>query len=902
MSDSKKSIVRGSISLVDMSDITKTAGVGIKNTEVYYAASSSGTTPPDLEDALLKTEINGGEVVLSFSSLGTTFQIEDGLLFGYRNGKRIPLKLENGNITGTKGWQLGVIPEVAPGEYLWSKTIYYFTNGSTTTTYGVSRQGEQGPQGVPGPQASIYKLTSNYGEILSFVQKGENLNEDQVVFSPDVIKLFILQENGQNNKAKVGLSKDAFLIQIYVPETNQTYDVEPSYFHINESDNECIIDLSFESEFRKKYSFVEEKEVVIIYSYDLQGEEGNFYLTNYINIRYGLRKDMAQFSLEANSIVQAVRNARMEFSAEGLKILNGGFEIVGEENGEEKPLLNFDDETGRLKIEGIIEALGGTIGGFKIESNRLYTQKESEDYPSIELLGEEGKIIANRITLGTGAEVSDYIQLGEEAYIYNPDKHTGVFLKSKNLSLSNNGEIKLGRIELYGGDEDKVAYIRDLGGKWCVQGDGKAVFNDIYANNVHLQDTILEIGSVQSLGSLMLFKDSWTTERIEVVEGRSHFIISGITNLVADDWIYTPEGPFKVSSVEYSDLNSTRIALYKPYPKTEEEIVFTKLGKPYEVLQTTDLAQEEKTVELNSDGFIISILGSAVATDINRSFASGNSLTISDFVEEYDNLRYRKRLVLGQLEGVVEDDIQCSGLGLYADNVFLKGSLTTKTGENSYAGINTNASVKAKSGQLGNDETEIVFWAGAASSSSEGIQEAPFFITAGGSLYAQKGIFKGEIRTADIYAAKIHGVNSNGDASSLIVYDDSDGVIFMKQGENGSEEETFSIKTDGLTKRNEHFIKITDTISFYGDHFFAGEKSQLKIDGYGFETDAFYQHFEEKEISFGYKAEDSSNLLTIREQEIHTSVSNLFHDGKKNEVTIQYKKVADGLDLFVIED
>ena len=928
MSEMKTSKVKGSISLVNMSDIVKTAGVGIKNTEVYYATSNSGTVPPELEDASLKTELNGEIITLSFASLGTSFLLEDEVLFGYQNGKKIPLILENGNIIGTKGWQLGIIPEVAPGDYLWSKTVYYFTNGNISTTYGVSRQGEQGPQGIPGPQAAMYKLASNYSEILGFVQKGEKPSEDEVVFSPNKISFFVLQENAQKVNTKVKLIKDNFRIQLYVPKTGEEpQDVRNDCFDLNENGDECIINLEPNSTFRTNYPLTEKYEVIIIYSYTLETEEETFYLTNYVNIRYGLTKDMAQFSLEANGIVQAVRNSKMEFTADGLKIYNGGFEIVKKEqdNPEEIQLLNFD-EIGNLKVSVIIDALGGTIGGLNIESDRLYSKakikiddpddsnnKIETDNPAIVINGNNGEIIADQITLGTGAKIDNYIQLGTDAYIRNPDINNGVFLESKNLSVSNEGKMKIGKIELYGGtNKGEDAYIRDIGDKWRIQGDGKAIFNDVYANNVHLQDTILEIGTVQSLGSLMLFKDSWTTERIEVVEGKSHFIISGITNLVADDWIYTPEGPFKVSSVEYSDLNSTRIALYKLYPKTEEEIVFTKLGKPYEVLQTTDLVQEEKTTELNSDGFIISILGSALATDINRSFASGNSLTISDFVEKYDNLTYRKRLVLGQLEGVeFEDGIQCSGLGLYADNVFLKGSLTTKTGKNSYAGINTNASVKAKSGQLGGDETEIVFWAGANSSSAEDIQKAPFFITAGGSLYAQKGIFKGEIRAADIYAAKIHGINNDGDASSLIVYDDSNGVIFMEHAtEKEPEKETFSITTKGLARAKKHFIEIGDDISFHGDQLRLGKDSSLLITEKGLTSfitkndltfSNFYQHFDKDGIVFG-GSEEASKLLAIKKDGVHLIVPNLFYDGNggSNEAIIQYKKVTDGLDLFVV--
>ena len=930
MSEMKTSKVKGSISLVNMSDIVKTAGVGIKNTEVYYATSNSGTVPPELEDASLKTELNGEIITLSFASLGTSFLLEDEVLFGYQNGKKIPLILENGNIIGTKGWQLGIIPEVAPGEYLWSKTVYYFTNGNISTTYGVSRQGEQGPQGIPGPQAAMYKLASNYSEILGFVQKGEKPSEDEVVFSPNKISFFVLQENAQKVNTKVKLIKDNFRIQLYVPETGEEpQDVKNDCFDLNENGDECIINLEPNSTFRTNYPLTEKYEVIIIYSYTLETEEETFYLTNYVNIRYGLTKDMAQFSLEANGIVQAVRNSKMEFTADGLKIYNGGFEIVKKEgNNPEIQLLNFD-KTGNLKVSGIIDALGGTIGGFNIESDRLYSKakikiddpddsnnKIETDNPAIVINGNNGEIIADQITLGTGAKIDNYIQLGTDAYIRNPDINNGVFLESKNLSVSNEGKMKIGKIELSGGtNKGEDAYIRDIGDKWRIQGDGKAIFNDVYANNVHLQDTILEIGTVQSLGSLMLFKDSWTTQSIEKDNEATYFIVDGRICLYADDWIYTPEGPFKIEEITYFEapMNFTKIKLYKSYPISQDvqEIIFTKFGKSYKALQTADLSEEEVESNLTKDGFIISILGSEVITDINRTFASSNSLTISDFTEKNDNLEYRKRLVLGQLDGIkLDKENSCSGLGLYADNVFLKGSLTTRTEKNSYAGINTNTSVKPKLNQL-NDETKIVFWAGASSSSSEDIQEAPFFITAGGSLYAQKGIFKGEIRAADIYTAKIHGINNDGDASSLIVYDDSNGVIFMEHAEEG-EKETFSITTKGLARAEKPIIEIGDDISFHGDQLLLGKDSSLLITEKGLTSfitkndltfSNFYQHFDEDGIVFG-GSEEASKLLAIKEDGVHLIVPNLFYDGNgvSNEAIIQYKKVTDGLDLFVVQD
>jgi hypothetical protein len=49
-----------------------------------------------------------------------------------------------------------------------------------------------------------------------------------------------------------------------------------------------------------------EKECIVKISYNLSNEEGNFYLVNYINVRYGMNKDMASLSVKANGIVQAI--------------------------------------------------------------------------------------------------------------------------------------------------------------------------------------------------------------------------------------------------------------------------------------------------------------------------------------------------------------------------------------------------------------------------------------------------------------------------------------------------------------------------------------------------------------------------------------------------------------------
>jgi hypothetical protein len=80
--------------------------------------------------------------------------------------------------------------------------------------------------------------------------------------------------------------------------------------------------------------------------------------------------------------------------------------------------------------------------------------------------------------------------------------------------------------------------------------------------------------------------------------------------------------------------------------------------------------------------------------------------------------------VLGDLTGINEN----YGTGLFAENVFLKGSLITKVGEGSYAGINTlngaQATVFEQKGigsKEGYDKSKIVIWAGAKNNKDEDI-------------------------------------------------------------------------------------------------------------------------------------------------------------------------------------
>ena len=167
------------------------------------------------------------------------------------------------------------------------------------------------------------------------------------------------------------------------------------------------------------------------------------------------------------------------------------------------------------------------------------------------------------------------------------------------------------------------------------------------------------------------------------------------------------------------------------------------------------------------------------------------------------------------------------GYGLYGENVFLTGSLVTKTASvmpsgtggdpsdySKYAGISTLAQIEAiKFGD--SDRSNIVFWAGVSDLNDSTIQNTPFQVTQNGSIYAQQGVFEGSLITqsrlegVDIYAARIHGIgNRPGTLTDpsypgLSFYDIVNGISFYRNGEwagvgTNTAKETFSIGTYGF--------------------------------------------------------------------------------------------------------
>lgn len=810
-------VLKGKIDLVNMSDITAVAGVGIKSTEVLYAVSSNKEIPPDLSDVSLTT--TEGDI-LDFGQ-DATFQIKNDILWAFQEGIERELTLNGSYLIGATGWT-SEFPSVEAGQYLWTKMIFSYTDGTQTVTYNVSYQGANGAPGPEGPPGALYKIQTNQSEILKFVD-----SSGKISFSPQNLIITILKEeplteNGYSQVVDLNLNNLTLSVRntdtnewILITEPiisldknfNFSVDLQKVLSYGNEAiypaantmlNDECILRIDY-IQFWKDETTLELKQTT---------------LNEYINIRYAMNKDMATLNLTAGGIVAAVQNSKMNFDANGLTIQNGGFKILDHSNSE----VFYTDLNGNLSLRGniyadsgyfkgditgasgtfsgrleaeegyfkgeLIGAIGsfsgdisaasGNIGGFIIGATQLTSKAVDENgIPYITLNGEEGTIFAEKIVLGTGAEIKDYIQIGEQVKLQKVLNPSDSFISVKDntstevLSLKADGSIIVGNnsdIIIIDGKDGSITssnFTNGQGWKIC---NTNSIFNDVTVRG-SIKASVLEYGQVQAVGGMLLIRPSSRIVKIDP-DNNSIIYLESVQGFEKNDWC----------------LINTETS------KNYYKIVFVNTKE--NSIEIDGIANENwlsyPIVDLGVSGSIgIGINGSK-----DNSFITPQSVSVFEFDDV--SKRIYPKIVLGKLPEETQYGFAGGSYGLYAENVLLRGSLVTQTNDGyskpTYSGISTlykgdqSPNSKAYSYWFGENTGSILLWAGANGTSKEEIENSKFFVDEYGNLFAGSGYFKGTIITdAKITASEIETaiLTGTGEGPALTIKDARLGIVFQ---------------------------------------------------------------------------------------------------------------------------
>ena len=157
------------------------SSVSVKSTSVTYQVGDSGTTKPTGTWQSSVPEVPNGKflwtkTVVTYTDNKSTeaYSVAYNATNGTNgtNGTSVPVKSTSvtyakstsGTTTPKEGWQ-STVPSVSAGEYLWTKTVVTYSDGKSTTSYSVSRNGTNGTNGTNGKDAITLSITSSNGTV-----------------------------------------------------------------------------------------------------------------------------------------------------------------------------------------------------------------------------------------------------------------------------------------------------------------------------------------------------------------------------------------------------------------------------------------------------------------------------------------------------------------------------------------------------------------------------------------------------------------------------------------------------------------------------------------------------------------------------------------------------------------
>ena len=462
----------------------------------------------------------------------------------------------------------------------------------------------------------------------------------------------------------------------------------------------------------------------------------------------------------------------------GIEINDAGFNI----KIDEKQVFGIVDGnlimTGKIiatdgEFGGKLVSPEGQIGGFILSEGALTSADGN-----IVLKGVEGSIVANNITLGTSATITEYIKLGN-AFIRNPEISDNIFIESSGLIIKDDGTFNVGNGIVINGPNETIQSADFSSGSsgWQI-GANSAEFNEVTVRGT-LKTSVFSYEEVQAVGGIMLVRPSSTIREIVqesdgkvwiVVDDPALFEIGTICQIAKDG----EQSLYKVAS---KDVN-TRLHL----TTLTGNVNLNKLPKKLDVLINFLSVDEENQVGNN--------IGIAINSSSSSASYPDQAITVFETVlGEGESLQKTPKIKLGKMSAEKGDLLD--GYGLYADNVYLNGRLVTGSEFAKYSGFDGHSEITEDES---NDNSQILLWAGALSQRESDIKSAPFRVDSEGNLYANKGRFSGAIISdSTIQATKIETATlvGNGNNPALRIIDTSEGIEFCDYLIN-EDKETFS--------------------------------------------------------------------------------------------------------------
>lgn len=215
-------------------------GRGIVDTVIAYQASTDGTTAPtgtwttDIP-AVIKGQYLWTRTIVTYSdnTTSTSYSVayqptdgDDGTSISITSTSVMYQASTSGTTTPTGTWSNDV-PVVSNGSYLWTRTVVVYSDGTTTTAYGVARMGTDGTSVTVKSTTTTYAVstsgtvtpTSGWASTIPSVEPGSYMWSRTVVTYSDGTSTTTYTVALQG---KTGASVTSLAIQYYLSTSNTT--------------------------------------------------------------------------------------------------------------------------------------------------------------------------------------------------------------------------------------------------------------------------------------------------------------------------------------------------------------------------------------------------------------------------------------------------------------------------------------------------------------------------------------------------------------------------------------------------------------------------------------------------------------------------------------------------------
>lgn len=406
---------------------------------------------------------------------------------------------------------------------------------------------------------------------------------------------------------------------------------------------------------------------------------------------------------------------------------------------------------------GDMTANSGKIAGWLIEENQLVSENHSTGMYSGAALLKEG----SPVRFFAGKDNDDYNFIVNDAgYVFAKNAQIQGRIDASSGSIT--GPLWIGSttngvlIDGENGSLQSTPFVSSAVG-WRIDKGGNAEFNNATVRG-KLTSVIFEMSTVSSVGGDLYIAPTVDIpkEKAGTIENNTDNFYLHINNTVDERSKYM-DSSWNNSQVKINLTAALNNGKETSYSGLNGSVVLSNNEQQIDITISKNDAENKKILALQSGESLASVVNTITVLKLgvgnNKKYiyltASSNSSPFID-VQDYDvsDTTVLPKVRMGRLDGIVDNANgfgKLDGYGLYCNRAYLTGALNLPN-----AGITNQTVVGYNGGETYLPTTDstaspVRIWAGGTEQPQAGGAAAPFIVTQDGSLYASKGVFKGQV-------------------------------------------------------------------------------------------------------------------------------------------------------------